>query len=75
VAGRLDQFGQMRQIVHPDHVAEEAGVLAAHLTEPVYPLCEGLTQGRLGALVQQALAPIPDLPEWIEPGLLAQRQW
>ena len=75
IAGRLDQFGQMRQIVHPDHIAEDSAALAGHLAEPVYRLAEGLTQPRVAALVAQALANLPDLPEWIEPGLIAQRGW
>jgi len=75
VAGRLDQFGQMRQIVHPDHIAEDSGELAGQLTEPVYALSEGLTQARIAALAAQALDHLPDLPEWIEPGLLAREGW
>ena len=75
IAGRLDQFGQVRQIVHPDHVAADSAELAGTLAEPVYPLSEGLTQPRMAALVHQALALAPALPEWIEPGLLAQRGW
>ncbi|MDE2596406.1 MAG: ATP-dependent DNA helicase RecG [Sphingomonadales bacterium] len=75
IAGRLDQFGQMLQIVHPDHVAEEGGAALGTLCEPVYPLSEGLTQGRIAALVQQALGLMPELPEWIEPGLLGKMQW
>ncbi|WP_026166828.1 ATP-dependent DNA helicase RecG [Novosphingobium nitrogenifigens] len=75
IAGRLDQFGQMRQIVHPDHVAQDSGELTAHLTEPVYPLSEGLTQGRIAGLVHQALGHLPHLPEWVEPGLLAREAW
>ena len=67
IAGRLDQYGQMLQIVHPDHVSEESGGLG-QLCEPIYPLSDGLTQGRLAALVQQGLAAVTDLPEWIEPG-------
>ena len=31
VAGRLDQYGQSWQIVHPDHVAEDSGALAGSL--------------------------------------------
>ncbi|MFT4026852.1 MAG: ATP-dependent DNA helicase RecG [Novosphingobium sp.] len=73
IAGRLDQYGQMLQIVHPDHVSEEG--LLGQLCEPVYPLSDGLTQGRIGALVQQALETVPSLPEWIEPGLLAKMNW
>ncbi len=75
IAGRLDQFGQTLQIVHPDHVAEEGGAALGTLCEPVYPLSEGLTQGRTAALVQQALNTPTELPEWIEPSLMAKTQW
>lgn len=75
IAGRLDQFGQTLQIVHPDHVAEGSDLALGQLVEPVYPLSEGLTQGRLTALVQLALAQVQPLPEWIEPGLLDKFQW
>ena len=75
VAGRLEQYGQMLQMVHPDHVEADSAGLLGQLVEPVYPLSEGLTQGRLGALVEQSLATLPELPEWIEPGLLAKMQW
>ncbi|MFA7603726.1 MAG: ATP-dependent DNA helicase RecG [Novosphingobium sp.] len=74
IAGRLDQYGQTLQIVHPDHVSEESAGLG-QLCEPVYPLSEGLTQGRVAALVQQGLAALVDLPEWIEPGLLDRQKW
>jgi ATP-dependent DNA helicase RecG len=73
VTGKLELYGQERQIVHPDQV------LAPHetvlLKEPVYPLSEGLTARRLAALAEQAVARAPMLPEWIEPSLLAQRDW
>ncbi|MBN8806302.1 MAG: ATP-dependent DNA helicase RecG, partial [Sphingopyxis terrae] len=61
VSGRLDLYGDMRQIVHPDHVAEpgdEAGI-AEH--EPVYPLTEGLTNARLSQLAAVALERRPEL--------------
>lgn len=75
VAGRLDQFGQTLQIVHPDHVANEKASGLGSLCEPVYPLSEGLTQGRLQTLIHNALGHLPDLPEWIEPGLAAKMKW
>ena len=75
VAGRLDQYGQMLQIVHPDHVAAHSAEVLGQLIEPVYPLSEGLTQGRTAALIQQALTTVPELPEWIEPGLADKKQW
>ncbi len=75
VAGRLDQYGQMLQIVHPDHVAEESSAAMGQLVEPIYRLSEGLTQPRIASFAEQALARCPDLLEWIEPGVLAQHRW
>jgi ATP-dependent DNA helicase RecG len=73
VTGKLELYGQERQIVHPDQV------LAPHetvlLKEPIYPLSEGITAKRLSALAEQAIMRAPALPEWIEPSLLAQREW
>ena len=75
VAGRLEQYGQMLQIVHPDHVADDSAALLGQLVEPVYPLSEGLTQGRTAALIQHALEGVLELPEWIEPGLADKMHW
>ena len=75
VAGRLDQWGDTLQIVHPDHMSDTASAALGQLHEAVYPLAEGLTQGRMAALTAQALAALPDLPEWIDPALMAARHW
>jgi ATP-dependent DNA helicase RecG len=75
VAGRLDQYGPMLQIVHPDHVAEDSGGALGHLVEAVYPLAEGLTQPIVARLTHQALARCPELPEWIEPGVVDKHGW
>ncbi len=75
VSGRLDRYGQELQIVHPDHVVglDEADQLPER--EPIYGLSEGLTNKRLGELARQALTRAPELAEWIEPSLKAQRGW
>ncbi|MDE8651057.1 ATP-dependent DNA helicase RecG [Novosphingobium album (ex Liu et al. 2023)] len=75
IAGRLEQYGQMLQIVHPEHVSEDAAAPLGQLREPVYALSEGLTQGRVAHLVAQALKALPMLPEWAEPGLVARLRW
>lgn len=75
VAGRLDRYGDMLQIVHPDHIEAESAANMGRLSEPVYGLSEGLTQPRIADFARQALARLPDLPEWIEPGQLAQTGW
>ncbi|MEM6827507.1 MAG: ATP-dependent DNA helicase RecG [Pseudomonadota bacterium] len=75
VAGRLDRYGDMLQIVHPDHIEKESSAHMGRMTEPVYRLSEGLTQPRVGSLVDQSLERLPDLPEWIEPGQFASEGW
>lgn len=72
VSGKLEQYGQELQIIHPD-LAEPDDAFRER--EPVYPLSEGLTSKRMAALAEQAVARAPTLPEWIEPGLKAQRGW
>ncbi|MFN3863869.1 MAG: ATP-dependent DNA helicase RecG [Erythrobacter sp.] len=75
LAGRLDRYGDMLQIVHPDHIEAESAASMGRLSEPVYRLSEGLTQPRIAEFVRQALVRLPDLPEWIEPGQRAQAGW
>ncbi|HEX8534203.1 MAG TPA: ATP-dependent DNA helicase RecG [Allosphingosinicella sp.] len=75
VSGRLDRYGQELQMVHPDHVLPPAEAASLPVVEPVYPLSEGLTNNRMGQLAGQALARVPELPEWVEPSLLQSRGW
>jgi ATP-dependent DNA helicase RecG len=75
ISGKLEQYGDQLQIVHPDHIAPISGGTAPAPSEPVYPLSEGLTNGRLSQLVAQGLERLPDLDEWIEPSLLADKKW
>jgi len=70
VAGRLELWNGRYQMVHP-----EPRAAGAPLTEPVYPLTEGLTSRRIATLAAAALERLPSLEEWIEPSLLASRQW
>ena len=75
VSGRLDLYGQELQIIHPDYVLplDEAGTIGGR--EAIYPLSEGLTSRRLGQLAALAVERAPELPEWIEPSLLARHGW
>jgi ATP-dependent DNA helicase RecG len=73
VTGKLELYGQERQMVHPDQILDPADPVI--LKEAIYPLSEGLTARRLAQLAEQAIARAPVLDEWIEPGLLAQREW
>ncbi|OWK32977.1 ATP-dependent DNA helicase RecG [Sphingomonas mucosissima] len=72
VSGKLETYGQELQIIHPEIVDRDDSFRER---EAIYPLSEGITSRRVGGLVEQAIARAPELGEWIEPGLLAQRDW
>ena len=74
VVGRLDQYGDEWQIVHPEVMKpDEANDIA--IREPVYPLTEGIANKRMRELALAGLERAPELAEWIEPSLLAQMHW
>jgi ATP-dependent DNA helicase RecG len=73
VTGKLELYGQERQIVHPDQVLDPGDLVS--LSEAIYPLSDGLTSKRLAGLIEAAVARAPALPEWIEPSLLRMRSW
>jgi ATP-dependent DNA helicase RecG len=74
VSGKLESYGQELQIVHPEVVdAGKADELP--IREPVYGLTEGITNRRMRELAAAALERAPQLPEWIEPSLLAREAW
>ena len=72
VSGKLEQYGDQLQMVHPEPI-EDGDTLRER--EAIYPLSEGITSKRIAALVAQALARVPVLPEWIEPSLKAKHDW
>jgi len=74
VSGKLEAYGDEWQIIHPE-VSEPGKGAAPALREPVYPLTEGMTNRRLGELAREALERAPELPEWVEPGLLQREHW
>src|SRR5947209_6922319 len=53
VSGKLEAYGDEWQIIHPE-VSEPGKGPQPAIREPVYPLTEGLTNRRLGELVQNA---------------------
>ena len=72
LTGKLEAYGQERQIIHPE-VLEGNGQVP--LVEPVYPLAEGISNRRMGDLISDAMERAPDFPEWIEPSLKAKFDW
>src|SRR6201988_3435168 len=70
VSGTLQMYDGIPQIVHPDRVVDEKAFAALSGIDPVYPLTEGLALGALKRAIGQALAKLPELPEWITPEVI-----
>jgi ATP-dependent DNA helicase RecG len=74
VSGRIDHYNDEIQITHPDHIVDPAAESLKPI-EPVYGLTAGLPQRVVQKAVAAALARLPTLPEWLDPGLMRQRGW
>jgi ATP-dependent DNA helicase RecG len=75
VSGRVEHFNNEVQITHPDHIVAPESRDQLKPIEPVYGLTTGLPLRTLQKAVAAALDRAPELPEWIDPALAAQRGW
>jgi ATP-dependent DNA helicase RecG len=75
VSGRVEWFNGRPAMVHPDYIVEEDGFASLPLIEPIYPMTAGLARKTLARALDGALALIPDLPEWLDGPLKAERRW
>lgn len=64
ISGRTEHFDFKLQMTHPDIIAPLDRLEEVQKPEPVYPLTLGITTRRVGKLVSDALAKLPELPEW-----------
>jgi ATP-dependent DNA helicase RecG len=72
VSGKADERGQM---VHPDHIAPAERSATFPNVEPVWPLTAGLFAWHLRRPVAEAVARVPDLPEWHDAALVRREGW
>ena len=75
VSGRVELFDGIAQMVHPDHVLDPQDASDLPDFEPVYPLTSGVTQKTMTRAMRAALARLPDLPEWNDPGQMTREDW
>jgi len=75
VSGRIEKYGGRFQMVHPDYILSAAGKDRLPSFEPIYPLTLGITQKFLHRVVGEALARVPECPEWLEPELVQSQGW
>ena len=62
-------------MTHPDYILASTERAKLPAIEPVYPLTLGLTQKFLYRVMGEALAKLPDFPEWLEASLLESESW
>lgn len=75
VSGRIEDYGGRLQMPHPDHILTIDELDELPLLEPVYPLTAGLSGKVARKAAAQAVARVPNLPEWQDPAWLARRKW
>ena len=75
ISGKIERYRDRAQMPHPEHVVVEAEGPSIMTVEPVYPTTEGLPQKTLRRGIEQSLAGLPKLTEWIEPTLMVREMW
>ena len=75
VSGKVEQFRDEWQIVHPDYLlaADKAGEIPD--IEPIYPATQGLPARTVRRFVGEALDRTPELPEWQDVAWLAHERF
>ena len=75
VSGKLESYQDRLQMVHPDAIGGEEDRDAIETVEPVYPLTAGLTNRTLRKSIENALGPVPKLPEWLDEAYQQKNSW
>ncbi|MEL6643537.1 MAG: ATP-dependent DNA helicase RecG [Pseudomonadota bacterium] len=75
ISGKIELFDGVAQMVHPDHILPPEDAADMPVFEPVYPLTSGVTQRVMAKATASALDRLPELGEWIDPALKAQKAW
>ena len=74
VSGEVRFYRGLPTLSHPDYVVTATQIGDIPRIEPIYPLTQGLSQRVLARIQKNALARIPDLPEWLPVSILTRRQ-
>lgn len=75
ISGRLERFGDVLQMAHPDHMVPISEEEDVKTVEPVYPLSAGVTLKPLSKAIKASLALVPTIPEWLDSSLKEQENW
>lgn len=73
VSGHLELYDGMLTLAHPDIIAPVEKAAEVLRLTPHYPLTAGLSQKVLGKALDQALARVTPLPEWLDAAHMEQQ--
>lgn len=75
VSGKTEVFNAEMQMTHPDYILKVEDLDQLPLYETLYPLTAGLSQKVARKAVMGALQHIPQMPEWLDPHMMAKQDW
>ena len=75
VSGKVEWFNARPNMVHPDHIVDEAGFAEMPLIEPVYPGTAGIAQKTLQRAIRHALDKVPQFTEWADASVKKREGW
>jgi ATP-dependent DNA helicase RecG len=75
ISGKVERYDGQLNMVHPDHVVPAEDLAQIQIVEPVYPMTAGLPPKTLRKAIDAAIGKAPQLAEWLDPGMLKQRDW
>ncbi|MDF7674556.1 ATP-dependent DNA helicase RecG [Acetobacteraceae bacterium ESL0709] len=75
VSGKISFYQNRPTISQPDYFLPWDKRFSFPQIEAVWPLTAGLYPSTVKRAMKAALLLVPDLPEWHNPGLMAEKQW
>lgn len=75
ISGRIERYGDMIQMPHPDYIVAPDKIDELPTIEPVYPLTAGLSGKVVVKAARHALAHVPRCAEWADGPLIAKKSW
>jgi ATP-dependent DNA helicase RecG len=75
VSGKVEQFRDEWQMVHPDYMVSPDKAGEIPVIEPIYPATQGLPARTVRRFACEALERAPEMPEWQDAAWLAREKF
>ncbi|MBY7649882.1 MAG: ATP-dependent DNA helicase RecG [Candidatus Liberibacter europaeus] len=75
VTGQIKKFNNHLTMIHPNYIFHNTQDNIFPIIEPIYSLPAGLSTDYFKKIISEALARLPNLPEWLENDLLQKKSF